>query len=59
MKEGVKYHTFFFCPYTEAIIQESIAIFEGVSKRCILFLYKQSPDFPKPGLCHVQKNLHL
>ena len=23
------------------------------------FLYKQSPDFPKPGLCHVQKNLHL
>lgn len=32
---------------------------EGVSKRCILFLYKQSPDFPKPGLCHVQKNLHL
>ena len=24
MKEGVEYHTFFFCPYTEAIIQESI-----------------------------------
>ena len=24
MKEGVEYHTFFFCSYTEAIIQESI-----------------------------------
>ena len=32
---------------------------EGVSKRCILFFYKQNPDFHKPGLCHVQKNLYL
>ena len=61
MKEGVEYHTFFFCPYTEAIIQESIAIFEGVSKRCILFLYKQSPDFlmcpPKVGRFNIIKRL--
>lgn len=32
---------------------------EGVSKRCTLFCYKQSPDFHKPGLCHVQKILYL
>ena len=38
-------------------IQELID--EGVSKRCILFFYKQNPDFHKPGLCHVQKNLYL
>ena len=31
----------------------------GVSKRRILFFYKQSPDFHKPGLCHVQKILYL
>ena len=24
-----------------------------------LFFYKQNPDFHKPGLCHVQKNLYL
>ena len=23
------------------------------------FFYKQNPDFHKPGLCHVQKNLYL
>lgn len=35
---------------------------EGVSKfRCTLWLYfyKQSPDFHKPGLCHVAKFLYL
>ena len=42
-----------------ALEKQKQYLLEGVSKRCILFLYKQSPDFPKPGLCHVQKNLHL
>ena len=44
---------------TTALKNQHADFVEGVSKRCILFLYKQSPDFPKPGLCHVQKNLHL
>ena len=31
---------------------------EGVSKRTLI-KKSQSPDFPKPGLCYVQKFLYL
>ena len=37
----------------------SIIKHEGVSKRCILFFYSQSPDFLKPGLCYFLKFLYL
>lgn len=54
-----------FCPLAKKIAFTA-TISEGVSKfRCTLWLYlmlyfcKQSPDFHKPGLCHVAKFLYL
>ena len=49
-----------FAEVVELILQHKCrASVGGVSKRRILFFYKQSPDFHKPGLCHVQKILYL
>ena len=63
-----------FCPKDKSYLINNIAkifvdkapqklengyLYGGVSKRRILFFYKQSPDFHKPGLCHVQKILYL
>ena len=45
--------------WDKGLLQEMTLMKGGVSKRRILFFYKQSPDFHKPGLCHVQKILYL